>query len=104
DIPNLRVELHTTKVGVPVLWWRSVGSTHTAYATEVFLDEIAAASGQDPLALRRKLLSRHPRHLGVLNLAAAKAGWGQPLPAGPMRGIAGQESLPSYGADVADVR
>jgi isoquinoline 1-oxidoreductase beta subunit len=103
DIPNLRVELHTTKVGVPVLWWRSVGSTHTAYATEVFLDEIAAASGQDPLALRRKLLSRHPRHLGVLNLAAEKAGWGQPLPAGRMRGIAVHESFSSYVAEVAEV-
>lgn len=103
DIPNLRVELHTTKVGVPVLWWRSVGSTHTAFATEVFLDEIAAASGQDPLALRRKLLTKHPRHLGVLNLAAEKAGWGKPLPAGRMRGIAVHESFASYVAEVAEV-
>ena len=102
-IPNMRVELHTTKTGVPVLWWRSVGSTHTAFATEVFLDEIAAATKQDPLALRRKLLSKHPRHLGVLNLAAEKAGWGKPLPAGRMRGIAVHESFSSFVAEVAEV-
>lgn len=102
-IPNMSVELHTTQVGVPVLWWRSVGSTHTAFATEVFLDEIAAATGQDPVALRRKLLTKHPRHLGVLNLAAEKAGWGKPLPAGRMRGIAVHESFASYVAEVAEV-
>lgn len=102
-IPNMSVELHTTTVGVPVLWWRSVGSTHTAFATEVFLDEIASATSQDPVALRRKLLAKHPRHLGVLNLAAEKAGWGKPLPAGRMRGIAVHESFASYVAEVADV-
>src|SRR4029077_5382241 len=82
DIPNLTVELHTTKVGVPVLWWRSVGSTHTAYSTETFLDELAQASGRDPLELRRALLAKHPRHLRVLNLAADKSGWGSRLAAG----------------------
>ncbi|MCW0236534.1 MAG: xanthine dehydrogenase family protein molybdopterin-binding subunit [Ferrovibrio sp.] len=102
-IPNMSVELHTTRTGVTVLWWRSVGSTHTAFATEVFLDEIAAATGQDPVALRRKLLTRHPRHLGVLNLAAEKAGWGKPLPAGRLRGIAVHESFSSYVAEVAEV-
>jgi isoquinoline 1-oxidoreductase beta subunit len=102
-IPNMSVELHTTKNPVTVLWWRSVGSTHTAFATEVFLDEIAAATKQDPLALRRKLLTKHPRHLGVLNLAAEKAGWGKPLPAGKMRGIAVHESFSSYVAEVAEV-
>jgi isoquinoline 1-oxidoreductase beta subunit len=102
-IPNMSVELHTTKTGVPVLWWRSVGSTHTAFATEVFLDEIANATSQDPVALRRKLLARHPRHLGVLNLAAEKAGWGKPLPAGRVRGIAVHESFASYVAEVAEV-
>ena len=66
DIPNLTVELHTTKVGVPVLWWRSVGSTHTAYSTETFLDELAHAAGRDPLELRRALLAKHPRHLAAL--------------------------------------
>ena len=102
-VPNIGVELHTTKVGVPVLWWRSVGSTHTAFATEVFLDEIAAATGQNPLALRRKLLAAHPRHLGVLNLAADKAEWGKPLPKGRFRGIAVHESFSSYVAEVAEV-
>lgn len=102
-IPNMSVELHTTKVGVPVLWWRSVGSTHTAFATEVFLDEIAQATNQDPLSLRRKLLTGHPRHLGVLNLAAEKAGWGKPLPQGRMRGIAVHESFASFVAEVAEV-
>ncbi|WP_341704692.1 xanthine dehydrogenase family protein molybdopterin-binding subunit [Ferrovibrio sp.] len=102
-IPNMSVELHTTKVGVPVLWWRSVGSTHTAFATEVFLDEIAAATRQDPVALRRKLLAKHPRHLGVLNLAAEKAGWGKPLAKGRMRGVAVHESFSSFVAEVAEV-
>src|SRR2546425_8541466 len=88
DIANLSVELHTTDVGVPVLWWRSVGSTHTAFSTETFLDELARAAGRDPLDVRRALLTRHPRHLAVLNLAAEKAGWGGPLPPGRARGIA----------------
>jgi len=102
-IPNLAVELHTTKAGIPVLWWRSVGSTHTAFATELFLDEVAAATKQDPLALRRKLLAKHPRHLGVLNLAAEKAGWGKPLPKGWGRGIAVHESFNSFVAEVAEI-
>lgn len=103
DIPNMSVELHTTQTGVPVLWWRSVGSTHTAFATEVFLDEIAQATGQDPLTLRRRMLSRHPRHLGALDLAAEKAGWGKPLPPGRARGIAVHESFSSYVAEVAEI-
>jgi len=74
DIPNLAVELHTTHVGVPVLWWRSVGHTHTAFAVEVFLDELAAAAGRDPVEWRRTLMANHPRHRGVLDLAAEKAG------------------------------
>ena len=69
-IPNLQVELHTTKIGVPIQFWRSVGSTHTAYAVECFLDDIARATKQDPVALRRMLLEEHPRHKAVLELAA----------------------------------
>jgi isoquinoline 1-oxidoreductase beta subunit len=103
DIPNLTVELHTTKVGVPVLWWRSVGSTHTAYSTETFLDELAHAAGRDPLELRRALLGKHPRHRAALNLAAEKSGWGQALPAGRARGIAVHESFNSVVAQVAEV-
>ena len=103
DIPSLGVELHTTEVGVPVLWWRSVGSTHTAFSTETFLDEVAHAAGRDPLALRRELLQHHPRHLGVLELAAQKAGWDVPLPRGRARGIAVHESFNSFVAQVAEV-
>jgi isoquinoline 1-oxidoreductase beta subunit len=102
-IPNIGVELHTTKVGVPVLWWRSVGNTHTAYAVEVFLDEIAHAAGKDPVAFRRALLGEAPRHLGVLNLAAEKAGWERPLPAGKGRGVAVHKSFNSYVAQIAEV-
>ena len=107
-IPNLRVELHSPKLGVPVLWWRSVGSTHTAFAVETVLDQLAAAARQDPVAYRQKLLAKHPRHLGVLNLAAEKAGWGKPLPAGPggekrARGVAVHESFSSFVAQVAEV-
>ena len=103
DVPNAGVELHTTTVGVPVLWWRSVGSTHTAYAAEAFLDEVAHATGRDPLDARRALLQRHPRHLGVLDLAAARAGWGQARPPGRARGIAVHESFGSVVAEVAEV-
>ena len=102
-IPNLGVELHTTAVGVPVLWWRSVGSTHTAYSTETFLDEAARAAGRDPLDVRRSLLRGHPRHLGVLELAAREAGWGQPLPPGRARGVAVHQSFGSVVAEVAEV-
>jgi isoquinoline 1-oxidoreductase beta subunit len=103
DIPAVGVELHTTEVGVPVLWWRSVGSTHTAFSTETFLDELARATWQDPVDVRRTLLRRHPRHLGVLELAAQKAGWGQPLPTGRARGVAVHESFNSVVAHVAEV-
>jgi isoquinoline 1-oxidoreductase beta subunit len=102
-IPNMRVELVTTDVGVPVLWWRSVGSTHTAYATEVFLDELAHAAGQDPFELRRGLLKDKPRHLRVLELAAEKAGWGKPMGPGRARGIAVHESFSTPVAQVAEI-
>lgn len=108
-IPNLQVELHTpTDIKVPVLWWRSVGSTHTAYSTETFLDRLAAESKQDPVALRLKLLGKHPRHTAVLRLAAEKAGWGEPLAAGKPgerrgRGVAVHESFHSFVAQVAEV-
>jgi isoquinoline 1-oxidoreductase subunit beta len=104
DIPNFHVDLHTTKVGVPVLWWRSVGSSHTAFAVETMIDELASAAGKDPLEFRRALLAKHPRHLAVLNLAAEKAGWGSPLPEGVARGIAVAESFSSYVAQVVEVR
>ena len=102
-VPNLSVELHTTDVGVPVLWWRSVGSTHTAFSTETFLDELAHAAGRDPLEVRRALLLKHPRHLATLDLAAEKAGYRNPLPAGRARGIAVHESFNSVVAQIAEV-
>jgi isoquinoline 1-oxidoreductase subunit beta len=103
DIPNLQVELHTTKIGVPIQWWRSVGSTHTAYAVECFLDDIARATRQDPVELRRTLLAKHPRHLAVLNAAAEKSGWGTALPDGTARGIALHESFNTVVAEVVEV-
>jgi len=101
-IPNLAVELHTPKIGVPVQWWRAVGSTHTAFATECFLDEIAREARIDPFELRRSLLGNHPRHKAVLELAAQKAGWDNPK-AGVARGIAVHESFNTYVAQVVEV-
>ncbi|GAB2858526.1 xanthine dehydrogenase family protein molybdopterin-binding subunit [Pseudoduganella ginsengisoli] len=108
-IPNMLVDLHSPQdIGVPVLWWRSVGSTHTAYSTETFIDEVAAAAGQDPVAFRLALLEHHPRHAAVLKLAAEKAGWGTPLAKGAngerrARGVAVHESFKTYVAQVAEV-
>ncbi len=102
-IPHLAVDLVTTAVGVPVLWWRSVGSTHTAYATEVMIDELAVAAGKDPVAFRLGLLHDHPRHAGVLRLAAEKAGWGTALPEGRFRGVAVHEAFSTYVAQVAEI-
>ena len=75
-VPNVAVELHSPKGPVPVLWWRSVGHTHTGFVVESFIDELAHAAGQDPYEYRKALLAGQPRHLGVLNLAAQKANWG----------------------------
>jgi isoquinoline 1-oxidoreductase beta subunit len=103
-VPNLQVDLATAQgVGVPVLWWRSVGHTHNGYVTEAFFDEMAAAAGKDPYELRRELLKNHPRHLGVLELAAERAGWGEDLGPGRGRGIAVHESFGSFVAEVVDV-
>jgi isoquinoline 1-oxidoreductase beta subunit len=101
-IPNIQVEYHLATVGVPVLWWRSVGHSHNAFVVESFLDELTAAGHKDPYELRRQLLSKHPRELGVLNLAAEKAGWGKPLPKRHGRGIAVHTSFGSYVAEVVE--
>lgn len=107
-IPNLDVDLHTTNatVKVPVQWWRSVGSTHTGFATEVFIDELANAAGADPVDYRLGLLAAHPRHAGVLRLAADKAGWTKPLApamgAKRGRGVAVHESFNSFVAQVVE--
>ncbi|HEX3097870.1 MAG TPA: xanthine dehydrogenase family protein molybdopterin-binding subunit [Usitatibacter sp.] len=102
-IPNMDVSLHTVDAGVPVLWWRSVGHSHAAFVMETLMDEAAAAAGQDPVAYRRALLAAKPRVLNVLEVAAAKAGWGTPLPKGRARGIAVHESFGSVCAQVAEV-
>jgi isoquinoline 1-oxidoreductase subunit beta len=92
-----------TRSGVPVGYWRSVGHSHNAFFSESFIDEIALDAKQDPLAFRRALLEEAPRHLAVLDLAAAKAGWGTPLPAGRARGLALHESFGSIVAQVVEV-
>lgn len=102
-IAHQRMEHVATRTGVPVGFWRSVGHSHNAFFSEGFTDEVAVALKQDPLALRRQLLSQAPRHLAVLNLAAEKAGWGRPLPAGRARGVALHESFGSIVAQVAEV-
>ncbi|KAE8760817.1 molybdopterin-dependent oxidoreductase [Paraburkholderia madseniana] len=104
-IPNISVELTTTQTGVPVLWWRVVGSSHTAFAVEAFIDEAAHAARKDPFVFRRDLLAHEPRMRGVLELAAQKAGWdpAKPLPKGRGRGIAVAEAFKTYVAQVAEV-
>ena len=101
-IPNLQVDLHSPKIGVPVQWWRSVGHSHTGFAVEAFFDEVAHAGGKDPYELRRKLLAGQPRMLATLELAAQKANWGAKLPEGVGRGIATHFSFDSYVAQVVE--
>jgi isoquinoline 1-oxidoreductase subunit beta len=103
EVRDRLVDLHSPTTPIPVLWWRSVGHTHTAFVMETFIDELAHVAGKDPLAYRRQLLQGHARHLRVLNLAAAKAGWGKPLAKGRHRGLAVHESFGSYMAEVAEV-
>ena len=101
-IPNLQVDLHSPKIGVPVQWWRSVGHSHTGFSVESFFDEVAHAGGKDPYELRRKLLANQPRMSAVLQLVAEKAGWSKPLPPGRGRGIATHFSFDSYVAQVVE--
>jgi len=102
-IPNLAIESHQINVNVPVQWLRSVGHSHTAFAVECFIDELAGLAQKDPYQFRRDLLSKQPRYLGVLDLAAQKSGWGKPLPKGTGRGIAVHFAFGSYLAHVAEV-
>jgi isoquinoline 1-oxidoreductase beta subunit len=102
-IRNLRVEYAMRNTHVPVGFWRSVNHTQNAFFKECFLDEMAHAAGQDPYQFRRRLLSGKTRELNVLDTAAQKAGWGQPLPPGVFRGIALNESYGSHCAEVAEV-
>lgn len=103
DIPNMHATLHSPKTGVPGLWWRSVGHSHTAYAMETMMDDLAKLAGQDPVAFRRAYLGKHPRVLKTLELAVQKAAWGSALPKGRARGVAVHESFGSVVAHVAEV-
>jgi len=102
-IPNVHVDYQLTDTGIPVGFWRSVNNSFNAFAVEGFTDELAAAAKQDPYEYRRALLANAPRDRGVLELAASKAGWGTPLPAGRGRGIAVYKSFESFAAQVAEV-
>jgi isoquinoline 1-oxidoreductase beta subunit len=102
-VGDITVGLTTTDVQVPVLWWRSVGHTHTAYTTETMIDQLAEAAGKDPVDFRLNLMKDHPRHAAVLKLAAEKAGWGKALPAGRQFGVAVHESFATFVAQVAEV-
>lgn len=103
-IPNLQVDLHTTKNEVPVQWWRSVGHSHTAFVVETMMDELAHLAKKDPVAYRLELLPADSRCRGVLKLAAEKAGWGRTkLRAGHVWGVAVHKSFNSYVAEVAEV-
>ena len=103
-IPNIAVDLATTKTGVPILWWRVVGSSHTTFAVEAFIDEVAHAAAEDGFTFRRKLLEHQPRMKAVLELAAEKAGWSKdPMPKGKGRGIAVAEAFKTLVAQVAEV-
>lgn len=102
-VANIQVDLHSPRLPVPVQWWRSVGSTHTAFAVETFIDELAQAAKRDPFEYRLELLKDHPRHRGVLELVAAKADWRKPLADKRGRGIAVHESFNSYVAQVAEI-
>jgi isoquinoline 1-oxidoreductase beta subunit len=102
-VPNVNVEWVKYSPGVRTWFWRSVGNTQNIFFAESFIDELAHAAGKDPFDYRRALLAKHPRHKAVLELAAEKAGWGKPLPAGRARGIALAESFASYVAQIAEV-
>jgi isoquinoline 1-oxidoreductase beta subunit len=103
-LPNLRVEyVRVEPPGIPTAFWRSVGPSHNVFVTESFMDELAAAAKQDAVAYRRALLDQSPRAKAVLDLAAEKAGWGQPLPQRVGRGVSLQFVFDTYMAQVAEV-
>jgi isoquinoline 1-oxidoreductase beta subunit len=103
SIPNIQVDYMRTEPGIPVGFWRSVGNSQNGFFSECFMDELAAAGKKDPYEFRRRFLDKAPRHLGVLELAAQKAGWDKPLPAGRYRGIAVLFAFESYAAQVVEI-
>jgi isoquinoline 1-oxidoreductase subunit beta len=103
-LPNMHVEyLRVEPPGIPTAFWRSVGPSHNVFVTESFMDELAVAAKQDPVAYRLALLDKTPRAKAVLALAAEKAGWGQPLPERVGRGVSLQFVFATYMAQVAEV-
>jgi len=102
DVDNLQVEWHQAPDGVPCLWLRSVGHTHTAFVVETFIDELAERAAKDPVEYRRALLSKQPRLLRLLNTLADKSDWKKPLPEGQARGIAVHESFGSFVGHVVE--
>jgi isoquinoline 1-oxidoreductase beta subunit len=104
DLPNLHVEYARTEPpGIPTAFWRSVGPSHNVFVIESFVDELAAAAGQDPVAYRLALLDKTPRAKAVLALAADKAGWGEKLPPRIGRGVSMQNVFATYVAQIAEV-
>ena len=104
ELPNFHVEfVRVEPPGIPTAFWRSVGPSHNVFVTESFVDELASAARKDAVAYRRMLLDRNPRARAVLDVAAEKSGWGEPLPKGRGRGVALQFVFGSYLAQVAEV-
>jgi isoquinoline 1-oxidoreductase beta subunit len=103
--PSMLVEyVRVEPPGIPTAFWRGVGPTHNVFVVESFIDELAAAAKQDPVAYRKALLVSSPRAVAVLELAASKAGWGRPLPPGYGRGVSLQHVFGTYVAQVAEVQ
>ena len=102
-IPHILVDYHAVEAGIPVSYWRSVGYSQNTFFAESFLDEMAAAGGKDPVEVRRRLLAKSPRLLGVLELVADKSGWGKPPAAGRARGVSLVNNIGSFTAQVAEV-
>jgi isoquinoline 1-oxidoreductase beta subunit len=104
DIASFKCEAHQVELGVPVLWWRSVGHTHTGYAVEAFVDQLLEAAGQDPVEGRLAMMAEHPRHAGVLRAVAEKANWkGAKLEPGRARGVAVVESFNTFVAQIVEM-
>jgi isoquinoline 1-oxidoreductase beta subunit len=102
-VPNFSVDYHDVNPGVPVSYWRSVGYSQNCFFAESFLDEMAHAGGKDPVEVRRRFLGKNPRLLAALELAAEKAGWGSPLPAGHGRGVSVVNNIGSNTVQIAEV-
>src|SRR6202049_3282305 len=104
EVANFKCDLHQVDVGIPVLWWRSVGHTHTGYAVEAFVDELLQMAGQDPVEGRLAMMGKSPRHAGVLKAVAEFANWkGAKMESGHERGVAVVESFGTYVAQVVEL-